>query len=119
VGAPRHAAAAAEEVGEEHADQREAHPLRLDRVMRVGVGNRDDAEAYGVVGDGEEEQELDRRVPLREDGQGDDPREGDVRRGWDAPPILHLGPAELLVSLRLTTARGERRDVVEMSPRCR
>ena len=49
------------------ADQREAHPLRLDRVVRVGVGNRDDAEADGVVGDGQQQQKVDGGVAQRED----------------------------------------------------
>ena len=50
---------------------------RAEGVVIVAVGDSNDGEAYGIVGDGEEQEELDARVSEREDLRGEQVRSGD------------------------------------------
>lgn len=54
----------------------------------VRVEDRDDAEADGVVGNGEQEQEVDGRMARTEHEAGDEPCERDVGCGGHAPPSI-------------------------------
>lgn len=59
--------APAERVGDGHGEEGEEEPARLHRVLRVGVGERDDGEPDGVVSHSQQQQELDGGVALGED----------------------------------------------------
>jgi hypothetical protein len=76
----------------------EEQPDGLDWVVGVAVRDGDDHEADGVVGDGEQKEQRDRRVAHRKYLHRHHPRQRDVRGGRHTPPAREVaerdrGPA--------------------------